>query len=104
MTLTEPNFKQLKREIETGDSRIRSTRTKCAIMGAHANGVGEKIEIVKKRYGVKISWRGHIPVQTTDSQRCDLDHFHPVVRQEAFVWNYCELTLADVERLREFLQ
>lgn len=106
-----PNFKLMKREIDQGDSRVRVTATKLLILGEYCgNGrINEDIEIWKNRSkrrseAVKIKWSGHIEVESNDTQKCDLGHFHAVKKEKHFVWNYAGLSKSDLLKIIEFLK
>lgn len=99
------DLKILRRQIETDDSLVRITKTKCAILGVmHGDHWKESVNLVKKRDGtIKISWMGWVPVESVDKKTCNLGHEHQVIKEEKWTWNYCELTKKDIERIREFL-
>lgn len=98
------DLERLKDEIETGPTNIRATTRKLSIFGLYGNG-GENIVIWKKnRGGVEIKWSGRIDVESEETVRCDLGHDHPVKKEKHWVWDYCELSEDDVEKLIEWLR
>lgn len=100
-----PNFTMLKNEVETGDSRIRRTKVMVAISGQYDDKAEERVRFRRQRNGtIKLDWGGRVPVKTQETERCDLGHHHSIEKSEAWVWNYCELTRDDAERLAAFLR
>lgn len=99
-----PNFRLMKNEIENGTMNVRRTATQAIVTGQVARGRAEKMRLIRKRKGIKLEWCGHVEVESVESERCDLGHDHPVLKKSHFVWNYCELTRADVQALVDFLK
>lgn len=98
-----PDFRRLKNEVENGLLQVRRTPTKIAISGSYNSKMEERVEIIKKRTGFYLKWSGHIEIESEETKLCDLDHFHRVVKKERWIWNYCELSPADVKAMVDFL-
>ena len=95
---------RLKNEVEGCPTNIRATTRKLSIFGLYGN-EGEHITIHKKnRGGVEIKWSGHIEVESEDEVECDLGHKHRKIEEKHWVWNYCELSEDDIEKLIEWLR
>jgi hypothetical protein len=95
---------KLKVDIKTDNSKIRTTMKKLSIRGDFEFRYEKKISFIKKTNGkVYVKWAAHVPVKSVERVKCDLGHFHEVEKTEHWVWNYCELSKQDVEKMLEFL-
>ena len=81
---------------------IRQTATKCMVSGEYEN--REDLSFIRKKFGqIKIEWKGHIPIESEESRRCDMGHKHKLIKDQKWVWNYATLSRSDAKRLGEFL-
>lgn len=94
---------RLKRDLESSNSLVRETMTKFLISGEMKDGLEEGIELIIKKDGLEVKWRGHIEMETEKKVRCDMGHQHPVIEDELWVWNYCRMNKKDINKLIKFL-
>lgn len=89
-------------EEEPKKQSVRLTSHKCAIAGDYDG--REHVELRKKRNGkITLKWAGHVPIKTKKSQKCDMGHSHDVVEDQAFIWNYAELSRKEAKLIADFL-
>lgn len=97
------NIERLKHDVKTDNSKIRTTMQKLSIRGDYDFEYDERISFTKKSNGkVYVKWSAHVPVKSVETEKCSLGHFHEVEKTEHWIWNYCELTKQDVEKMLEF--
>lgn len=97
------NLTQLKKDMELQVAKVKVGVIKASVRGdyTHTN----RLEFWKKKNGrVEIKWSSSIPVKSVDRVKCDEGHWHEVEKEEAWIWDYAELTREDIETLVEFLK
>lgn len=93
------DFKQLKKDLD--QSKVRTTSHKCSIKGDYDR--EEHLKITRRRSGIQIKWSCHVPIKSYEIEKCDMGHKHYVEKDTTWIWNYAELSMSDVQKLKEFL-
>lgn len=96
------DFEKLKKDLETMDTKTRSTSHKFAIRCEYDK--DEHFYLLRKNKGqIELKIKCHIPVKSVETFKCDMGHWHEVERKETWIWNYVTLSKDEVEQLREWL-
>lgn len=83
------------------DSNVRTTATNLIIRGDADR--RRELRFVKRSNGtIKVNWSGYVPIETTESARCDLGHLHRVIKEKHFVWEQLELSWDEVREMLSF--